>query len=140
MMEARLIFMALVCLCIAQLAFADPINLPFKSTKDEVRYEKLIKETRCVVCQNLSLFDSNSALANDMRQQIHAMVTSGTPNPQIRSYLRSRYGDSIMFMPPWRASTAILWFGPLFMLGAGFIAYKWFLGRRQLLINQFASC
>lgn len=131
MMEARLIFMALVCLCIAQLAFAEP-NYAFKNTGDQRRFETLIKETRCVICQNQTLFDSSSAIAGDMRNQIHAMISSGLSNREIRNYLRARYGDSILFMPPWRASTMILWLGPSVMLGFGLAAYRRFMRRKGM--------
>lgn len=139
MMEARLIFMAIVCLCIAQLAFATETNFTFKSSRDQQRYTQILKETRCLVCQNLSLYDSNSALANDMRVQIYTLISSGASNSTIHDYLRERYGDSIMFMPPWRASTAFLWLGPFLLLGAGFAGFRWYT-RNNRLIPSYHAC
>jgi len=124
MMEARLIVMALVCLCIAQVAFAVEPPSQFKSIKDQLRFEKLIKETRCVVCQNQSLFESSSALASDMRMQISTMINAGISNHQIRNYLRNRYGDAILFLPPWRVGTLALWLGPIFMLLIAAFSFK----------------
>ena len=138
MMEARLIFMALVCLCIAQLAFADQPNYEFKTNKQQRHFTQLIKETRCVICQNQSLFESSSAIASDMRQQIHTMLMSGMSKRQIRNALRARYGDSILFMPPWRASTMALWFGPCVMLGLGLWAFKSLLRRRKVFLSSYA--
>ena len=118
-MELRLIIMALICLCIAQLAFAVEDNYPFTSIPEQQRFIKLIKELRCTECQNQTLFDSNASLAQDMRAQIYAMVKAGDTDSNIRDFLSYRYGDYILFNPPWRAGTLLLWLSPLLLLSLG---------------------
>lgn len=123
-MEARLICMALVCLCIAQVAFANDI---------EQRYIKFLKQVRCSVCQNQSLFESNSAAAATMREKIYAMFKSNMSEAQISAQLRSQYGDAILFMPPVRTDTLALWIGPLTMLAIAIAATRtWLRGNRPL--------
>jgi cytochrome c-type biogenesis protein CcmH len=118
-MELRLIIMALICLCIAQLAFAAEDTYPFDTKVKEQRFVRLIKELRCAECQNQTLFDSNSGLAQDMRAQIYSMINSGYADVNIRSYLSSRYGEYIFFKPPWQLGTYLLWLGPILMLVVG---------------------
>jgi cytochrome c-type biogenesis protein CcmH len=115
-MELRLIVMALICLCIAQLAFAAEDNYPFRSPDEQRRFVDLIKEVRCSTCKNQTLYDSNASVALDMRKQIYQMLTAGASDASIKSYLTAKYGEYILFSPPWRLGTLLLWLSPLFML------------------------
>lgn len=124
-MEVRLIIMALICLGIAQLAFAVEDSYPFSSSEKQARFINLTKELRCTACQNQSLFDSSASLAIDIRAQIYKMLNANESDTRIRNYLVDRYGDFVLFTPPWRVQTAALWFGPLFMLAiALFLAFR----------------
>ncbi len=114
-MELRLIVMALICLCIAQLAFAAEDNYPFSSPQEQRRFVDLIKEVRCSICQNQTLYDSNSSVAFDMRKQIYQMLTAGASEASVKSYLATKYGEYVLFTPPWRLGTFLLWLSPLFM-------------------------
>jgi cytochrome c-type biogenesis protein CcmH len=114
-MELRLIIMALVCLCIAQLAFADQDNYPFETKAQQQRFVNLTKELRCAECQNQTLFDSNAPLAIDMRAQVFNMILGGQTDNSIRDFLSYRYGEFILFDPPLRFGTWLLWGGPLLM-------------------------
>lgn len=96
---------------------------PLPSKQQEIQFEHLLKELRCLVCQNQDLADSNAELANDLRVQVYEMVKSGKSNATIIHYLTSRYGDFILFQPPVKAVTLFLWFGPLFFLILGLIVF-----------------
>jgi len=116
MMELRLIIMALICLFIAQIAFAVEDSYPFASADKQQRFVNLTKELRCTACQNQTLFDSTAGLAVDLRAQIYSMLKNGESDNKIRNYLSDRYGDFIRFNPPLRIQTLVLWLGPLVML------------------------
>lgn len=93
----------------------------FKDPAKQARYEHLIHEFRCLVCQDETIADSNADLAANFRRQVHAMVASGKSDEEIRSYMVNRYGDFILYKPPVQESTWFLWFGPFLFLfiGAG---------------------
>ena len=88
----------------------------FDSVKQEQQYHELIDELRCLVCQNQNLADSNAALAQDLRERTYQMVRSGDSSDEIIDYMVARYGEFIMYRPPLRTSTYLLWFGPLVFL------------------------
>ncbi len=96
---------------------------PFDNLKQEAQFNHLLKEFRCLVCQNQDLADSNAALAKDLRVQIHHLVQTGKSDGQIHDYLRARYGDFILFKPPVKGLTILLWFGPFLFLILGFIIF-----------------
>ena len=85
----------------------------------EARMMLLAAELRCLVCQNQTIADSHSGLADDLRRQIREMLVKGQTEDQIRDYMTQRYGDFVLYKPPFKASTALLWVGPaLLMVGA----------------------
>ncbi len=122
-MELRLIIMALVCLCIAQVAFAAEETYPFTEPQEQQRFVNLTKEIRCAACQNQTLFDSNAALALDMRANIYHMLQTGLSDQQIRDHLSYRYGEYILFNPPLRSNTWILWLFPIFLMALALRSY-----------------
>lgn len=88
----------------------------FKAAGLEARYNVLIDELRCLVCQNQTLKDSNSDLAKDMRNKVFDMIESGNTNKQIAAHMVERYGDFVLYNPPFKAATLLLWLGPLAFL------------------------
>ena len=86
----------------------------------EERMMALATELRCLVCQNQTLADSNADLAQDLRNQIREKMRQGSSDAQIVDYLVARYGDFVLYRPPLKASTMLLWFGPLLLLAVGF--------------------
>lgn len=95
--------------------------LEFDSAQQEQRYLDLIDELRCLVCQNQNLADSNAGLAQDLRERTYQMIRSGTSDADIVTYMVERYGEFVMYRPPLKTSTYLLWFGPvIFLLLAGF--------------------
>jgi cytochrome c-type biogenesis protein CcmH len=85
----------------------------------QVRYESIIKELRCLVCQNESIADSNVELAADLRRQVREMLVAGKSDDVIFSFMTDRYGEFVRFAPPLSAKTALIWGAPFFMLLLG---------------------
>jgi cytochrome c-type biogenesis protein CcmH len=85
----------------------------------EQRLKDLADELRCLVCQNQTIADSNAPLALDLRNQIRTQIAQGRSDDQIRSYMVERYGDFVLYKPPFKATTLVLWLGPLLLLAAG---------------------
>jgi cytochrome c-type biogenesis protein CcmH len=91
-------------------ASADPVL--------EARVMRIAAELRCLVCQNQTIADSHADLAQDLRQQVREMLQKGQTDAQIIDYMTQRYGDFVLYRPPVKSTTALLWYGPaLLMLG-----------------------
>lgn len=96
----------------------------------EQRMAKLSEELRCLVCQNQSLADSQSGLADDLRREIRSMVVDGKNDKEIVDFLVQRYGDFVRYRPAVKASTLLLWFGPFALLAVAGLAFYIRLRRR----------
>src|SRR5437879_13687564 len=81
----------------------------------------LAEELRCLVCQNQTLADSNAPLAEDLRNQLREKMREGKSDAEVVDFLVERYGDFVLYRPPLKATTALLSFGPLLLLAAGFV-------------------
>ena len=97
----------------------------------EQRAMKLAAELRCLVCQNQSLADSNADLAVDLKNQVRSQIREGRSDAQIREYMVARYGDFVLYSPPWKPTTALLWAGPFMLLIAGALALVMYLRSRR---------
>ena len=97
-------------------AAADPVL--------EARMTRIAAELRCLVCQNQTIADSNADLAQDLRRQVREMLARGDDDAKIIQYMTDRYGDFVLYRPPMKATTMLLWFGPALMvvLGLGALA------------------
>jgi cytochrome c-type biogenesis protein CcmH len=80
------------------------------------RIRQLEEKLRCLVCQNQTLADSNAELAGDLRRQVREQVAAGRSDEQIIEYLVQRYGDFVLYEPPFKATTVLLWVGPFVLL------------------------
>ncbi len=119
-MRAALRAMLIAALLIADNAGAQAIDpLPFKDHAQEVRFQNLTRELRCLVCQNENLADSNADLARDLRHQVFDLMQQGKSDDEIKQYLVDRYSDFVLYDPPVNGGTLLLWFGPLAILLAG---------------------
>jgi cytochrome c-type biogenesis protein CcmH len=101
---------------------------------DPVTEQRLItisEEMRCLVCQNESLAGSRSELANDLRREIRILIGEGKTDDQIRSFMVDRYGDFVLYRPPVKPITWILWIGPFVALLAGIVGLMVYLRRRN---------
>ena len=87
----------------------------------EQRVMTLAAELRCLVCQNQTIADSNAPLAEDLRNQVREKMRRGASDSEIADYMVARYGDFVLYRPPLKLTTLLLWFGPLLLLAAGFV-------------------
>lgn len=92
------------------------------SVDDEKRLIDIAGELRCLVCQNESIAASRADLAVDLRQQIREQIQAGQSDDEIREYMVERYGDFVLYRPPFKATTVLLWLGPMLLLLFGFVA------------------
>ena len=96
---------------------------PLDSAKQEAQFHHLLHDLRCLVCQNQDLADSNAGLANDLRKEIYLLVKEGKSDKEIIDYATERYGDFILFKPPVKTITYLLWFGPALFLAFGLFIF-----------------
>jgi cytochrome c-type biogenesis protein CcmH len=96
----------------------------------EARLKKLAVELRCLVCQNQTLADSNAPLAEDLRREVREMIVKNMSDQEIIEFLVSRYGDFVLYRPPMKTTTMLLWVGPFVLLAGGGIALVVALKRR----------
>ena len=90
----------------------------FADTGQLERYKTLIAELRCLVCQNQNIADSDADLASDLRREVHRMIVEGKSDDAIIDFMVTRYGDFVLYRPPLKAKTVLLWGAP-FVLGIG---------------------
>ena len=88
----------------------------FNTEAEEQHFKDLIEELRCLVCQNQSLLDSDAELAHDLRAEVYDMIQAGKTDEEIIDFLVARYGDFVLYKPPVKPSTYLLWFGPFVLL------------------------
>lgn len=119
------LLIALLLLVAFSAAAIDP--LPFKDSTEETRFQNLVRELRCMVCQNQNLADSDAGLAKDLRAEVLELMQSGKSDTEIKHFLTDRYGDFVLYKPPVKPGTWLLWFGPLLVLLIGI-----WLARKQL--------
>lgn len=102
-------------------AYAGPVNTyDFTSEEQEALFNKLSNELRCLVCQNQAISDSNADLAKDLRDEIYGMLQQGKSEDEIIEFMVARYGDFVLYRPPMKPVTWLLWFGPAIALLVGF--------------------
>ena len=97
----------------------------------EKRLVAISEEMRCLVCQNESLAASRSELALDLRRELRAQIAQGRSDAEIRDFMVSRYGDFVLYRPPVKPTTWLLWFGPFVMMVAGVAVLLVYLRRRN---------
>jgi len=103
----------------------------FDDAEKEVRYKVLIDELRCLVCQNQNLADSNAELAQDMRRKTYEMVQKGASKEEVATFMVDRYGDFVLYRPPFKPATALLWVGPFIILAVGLIVLISFVRKKS---------
>jgi cytochrome c-type biogenesis protein CcmH len=125
-------WLALLCLSLflsvasaneAAPAVADPVL--------EARMLNITAELRCLVCQNQTIADSHADLAVDLRQQVREMLQKGMTDKQIADYMTDRYGDFVLYRPPFKSTTMLLWIGPGVLLVMGLLMLVLMLRRRS---------
>ena len=121
-MNAKLRILGLILLLFANWSLAEEAPLLAKDPELEERVKSISLELRCLVCQNQTIADSNAGLAVDLKNQVRDMLRQGMDERQIKEFMVERYGDFVLYDPPIKGTTMVLWAGPLLML---FIAF-WF--------------
>ena len=96
----------------------------------EARLKGLESQLRCLVCQNQTLAESEAPLAADLRHEVRELAQAGKSDDDIRSYLVARYGDFVLYKPPVKPVTYLLWFGPFLLLAGGLVVWVVVLRRR----------
>ena len=89
------------------------------SVEQEHRYHNLLRELRCLVCQNQSLAESDAGLAVDLRDQVKTMIIAGSSDAEIYTFMTERYGDFVLYKPPFKPQNYILWIAPFLLLLIG---------------------
>ncbi|MCF8006866.1 MAG: cytochrome c-type biogenesis protein CcmH [Methylovulum sp.] len=97
----------------------------FTDQKQQADYESLTSELRCLVCQNQTIADSNAELAADLRRQVYEMLQQGQTREEIIAFMTARYGDFVLYKPPFKIKTSVLWLGPIVFLSIGLLMVFW---------------
>ena len=127
--RSALLAVALAWAAAAGAAAIEPREFP--TPEQDALYHELIGELRCLVCQNQNLAESDAPLAKDLRDEIAKMVREGRDREEVVDFLVARYGDFVLYRPPLRRDTWLLWAGPFVLLAAGLAALAVVLRRRQ---------
>lgn len=97
----------------------------------DARATRLEEQLRCLVCQNQSIAESQADLANDLKRQVHEMLAAGKSEAEVRDFMVERYGDFVLYDPPLKTGTLILWLGPLLLVSGALAAFFWRLRQRS---------
>jgi cytochrome c-type biogenesis protein CcmH len=124
-------WLLVIILLIPSLAAAEEARPLADNQQVEARLKTLAVELRCLVCQNQTLAESNAPLAEDLRREVREMIAKDMSDREIIDFLVQRYGDFVLYRPPWKASTTLLWLGPFLLLIAGATGLVFALRRRQ---------
>lgn len=128
----------LIMLVLSHASFAmDPTE--YRSAEEEQRFRSLAAELRCVMCQNQSLADSNAMIAKDLRLELLNLIREGKSDDEIKQFMVSRYTDFVLYEPPMRPSTWLLWFGPFLMLAIGGVSVFLIVKKRSASMPQTAT-
>jgi cytochrome c-type biogenesis protein CcmH len=110
---------------------------PVEDPQIEQRMQALTQQLRCLVCQNETLADSRADLAEDLRKEIREQMKAGKSDQEIIAFLTQRYGDFVLYKPPVKATTYLLWFGPFVLLfGGTLMLYRYVKHRREIIQDQ----
>jgi len=118
-----LVLSGIVCAGVEYREFANP--------EQQQAYESLTSELRCLVCQNQTIADSNAELAADLRRQVYEMLQQGKSRQDIVQFMTDRYGDFVLYNPPFKLKTGLLWIGPIVFLLIGLTAVFLFARRKK---------
>ena len=119
----RIVALLLLCCALSGVQAQESVfeEREFETIDQERRYRDLTNELRCLVCQNQSIADSNAELAAQLRGEVHSMILEGKSDADVVDFMVARYGDYVLFNPPVKNTTVLLWFGPFVILGLALI-------------------
>lgn len=116
-----LVFLVLLCLADSTLAASAIDAYAFEDPAVEARYHALIAELRCPKCLNTNIAGSDAPIAKDLRREVYEQLKGGRSDAEVRTFLQARYGDFVLYDPPLRADTVVLWAGPALLLVLGVV-------------------
>jgi len=131
----RVVFFMSLVLCLGSGVLAKEAQ-SVEDPQIEQRMNALTQQLRCLVCQNETLADSQADLAEDLRRQIREQMKAGKSDQEILAFLTQRYGDFVLYNPPVKATTYLLWFGPFGLLLIGIVVLYRYLKQRRALIHD----
>ncbi len=131
------VWIAVTLLLAFGLANAIDAGKAFDDPKMHARYEKIVSEVRCLVCQNQTIKDSNAFLADDLRREIRRLMEEGKSDAEVYDFLVTRYGDFVLYRPRMSGKTMVLWIAPfLLVVVGGIVVVKVVRGRMTLPIDN----
>lgn len=113
---------AMILLLVAPLSQAIDTAPAFSDPVQQTRYERLARELRCLQCRSETIADSNASLAEDLRRQLRELIAAGKSDEEIKTYMTDRYGDYVLYRPPVKSNTWLLWAAPVLLVLIGIIA------------------
>jgi cytochrome c-type biogenesis protein CcmH len=128
--KLKTLLAVVILVLMAPVYAADP--LIFVDDEQEARYQQLTVELRCLVCQNQNLADSDAPLAQDLRLEIYKMMQAGRTDEEIKQFLIDRYGDFVLYRPPIKSNTLVLWLMPAALLFLGALVVVIAVRKRKL--------
>lgn len=118
------------CLVLSPLAGAVDSGQRFDDADEQARYERLIRELRCLVCRSESIADSNAPLAADLRREVESLMRAGKSDEEVYAFMTERYGDFVLLQPPVAPRTWLLWAAPALFLAGSVAVVLVVVGRR----------
>jgi cytochrome c-type biogenesis protein CcmH len=112
----------LACLLLSPIAGSVDTGQRFEDPAEQARYERLIRDLRCLVCRSESIADSNAPLAADLRREVESLMRAGKSDAEIHEFMTERYGDFVLLRPPVAPRTWLLWAAPALFLAGGLAA------------------
>jgi len=129
----KIVLLISLVICFAAVGLAKEAK-PAEDPEIAQRMKTLTEQLRCLVCQNETLADSHADLAEDLRKEIREQMKAGKSDQEIITFLTQRYGDFVLYKPPVKATTYLLWFGPFVLLFVGTgVLYRYLKNRRELI-------
>ena len=132
-------FLTLILLSFSLNCFSAVEYKKFDTPQQEESYKVLIDELRCLVCQNQTIADSNADLAKDLRRQVYEMLQQGKSKDEIATFMTDRYGDFVLYNPPFKVKTGVLWVGPVIFLLIGLVMLIVISRRKKVFVNTKLS-
>lgn len=132
--------LALVFLMLCNSAYGKEAAPAAEDPALEQRVTAIAGELRCLVCQNQTIADSNAPLAIDLKNQVREKLKQGQSKSEILDFMVARYGDFVLYRPPFKAATLVLWLGPLLLLAVGlFVLFRRLMRRRTVAETELSG-
>lgn len=126
-----LLLLLLICVTAPLPAAVTLESFTFPTKAEEQHFKDLIGQLRCLVCQNETLADSDADLAHDLRAEVYEMMKSGKNDQEVIDFLVKRYGDFVLYKPPVKPSTYLIWYGPFVLLAIAALLLVRAVGRQR---------